>query len=40
MNIARYANAACVLRGKIYVAGGLNTDGKVVNETECYESCK
>ena len=37
MSTARDAHAACVLRGKIYVIGGLDTDGKVVYEIECYD---
>ena len=37
MNIARCAHAACVMRGKIYVVGGLDNDGNVVNEIECYD---
>ena len=37
MNIARYRHAACVLRGRIYVVGGVGTDGKVVKEIECYD---
>ena len=36
INIARYKHAACVLRGKIYVVGGLDTDEKPVKEIECY----
>ena len=37
MNTARCTHAACVLRGKIYVVGGLDNDGKVVQEIECYD---
>ena len=37
MNIARSSHAACVMRGKIYVVGGLDNDGNVVNEIECYD---
>ena len=37
MNIERRAHAACVLRNKIYVVGGLDAKGKVVKEIECYE---
>ena len=37
MNTARCAHAACVLRGKIYVVSGVDTDQNVVNEIECYD---
>ena len=28
---------ACVLRGKIYVVGGIDADENVINEIECYD---
>ena len=37
MNIARCKHASCVLRGKIYVVGGVGTDGEPVKEVECYD---
>ena len=37
MNIRRKKHAACVLRGKIYVVGGVGTDEKAVKEIECYD---
>ena len=37
MNFERSAHAACVLRNKIYVVGGLDADGKVVTQIECYD---
>ena len=37
MNFKRRAHAACVLRNKIYVVGGLDADDKVVTQIECYE---
>ena len=37
MNIARSEHAACVLRGKIYVIGGLDTNGTPVKEIDCYD---
>ena len=37
MNIARSSHAACVLRDKIYVAGGLQVAVKNVKEIECYD---
>ena len=37
INIARFSHAACVLRDKIYVVGGLDTNGKKIKEIECYD---
>ena len=31
------AHAACVLRGKNYVVGGLGPNGKAVKEIECFD---
>lgn len=38
MNIERHSHTACVLCNKIYVVGGINKDGKVVKEIECYDT--
>ena len=35
MNIARRSLTTNVLRGKIYVVGGIGDDGNVVKEIEC-----
>ena len=37
MNFERHAHAACVLGGKIYVVGGIGTDGEVLKEIECFD---
>ena len=37
MNRKRRSHAACVLRGKIYVVGGSDSDGNVVRDIECYD---
>ena len=37
MNFVRSAHAACVLRGKIYVVGGLYSNESKENEIECYD---
>ena len=37
MNFKRRCHAACVLRNKIYVVGGLDVDSKVVTQAECYD---
>ena len=37
MNFKRSEHAACVLQNKIYVVGGLDADGKVVTQIECYD---
>ena len=36
MNIKRRAHAACVIHGKIYVVGGIDTENKYVDKIECY----
>ena len=37
MNFERHSHAACVLRNKIYVVGGLDADDNAVTEIECYD---
>ena len=37
MNFKRRAHAACVLRNKIYVVGGLDAAGNAVTQIECYD---
>ncbi|XP_078486206.1 kelch-like protein 38 isoform X2 [Ciona intestinalis] len=37
MNIERNCHAACVAQNKIYVVGGLDSNGKVVKSIECYD---
>ena len=37
MNVARYGHSACVLRGRIFVAGGLDSKGSKVKTMECYD---
>ena len=37
MNFNRHDHAACVLRNKIYVVGGLDADNKAVPQIECYD---
>ena len=36
MNVGGKYHAACVLRGKIYVVGGLDANNKVIKSIECY----
>ena len=37
MNTERYAHAACVMHGKIFVVGGLDAKGRAVKTIECYD---
>ena len=37
MNIERRAHSACVFQDKIYVVGGVNNNGSIVREIECYD---
>ena len=37
MSIERYGHAACVLRGKIYVVGGIDAQTNAVKTIECYD---
>ena len=37
MNVERKYHAACVLRGKIYVVGGLDANNEVVKSIERYD---
>ena len=37
MNYARSWGSACVLNGRIFVAGGWGDDGKLVKNIECYD---
>ena len=37
MNFKRRGHAACVLRNKIYVVGGVDADGNPVTQIECYD---
>ena len=40
MNFTRRAHAACVLRNKIYVVGGLDAGDKTVTQIECYDPAR
>ena len=37
MNFSRCVHSSCVVNGKIYVVGGLNTLNGEVKDTECYD---
>ena len=37
MNIARHRHSACVLRGKIYVVGGIDSTDSLARKVECYD---
>ena len=37
MNTERYAHAACVMHGKIFVVGGLDGNNRAVKTIECYD---
>ena len=37
MNYARSAANACILKGRIFVTGGVDDDGELVKDIECYD---
>jgi len=37
MNIKRWGHSACIMRGRIYVAGGDNAETEPLDEKDCYD---